>query len=104
MSFLGLGEVREHFFRAGFRNNLAQLLDSRALNIRDAAEFAQQALRRARPHSGNFQQRRRSLPLAAALAVEGNREAMRFVANLLDQMQNWRMPLQDRKSTRLNSS
>ena len=35
------------------------------------------------------------MAFASALAVEGDGEAVRFVADLLDKVQDWRMPLED---------
>src|SRR5579884_645270 len=87
--------MNQHFFRRALRNHLAQFFQAGATKIGDAAEFAQQALGGARADSGNLQQRRRGLALAAALTVEGDGEAVSFIANLLNQVQDGRMALQD---------
>ena len=46
-------------------------------------------------HAGDFSQLGGSVPYLAALAVEGYGEAMGFVANHLDQMQNGRMMIEN---------
>ena len=50
-----------------------------------AKEFSSRFL----AHARNFSERRAQPPAGTALPVEGNSEAMRLIANLLDQMQNW---------------
>src|SRR5574337_147013 len=88
-------ELSQHVFRLLTRNDAAEFLDSRAANIGHAAEFPQQLLRSARADARNFRELRVRLALRTALAMEGHREAMGFIANLLNQMQHRRMPVQN---------
>src|SRR5215472_19375656 len=58
---------------------------------RDAAEAAQQLLRGALADTGYFNERRSDAVLRSPLAVESDREAMRLVSDLLNQVQHRRV-------------
>src|SRR4030088_2853843 len=87
--------MRKNSLRDLARHYPAQLFSSRPPQVCDAAEFAQQPLRRPRPNAGNITKRGFRLPLAAALAMKAYGKSMRLVANLLDQMQHWRVAVQN---------
>src|SRR5713101_7300445 len=87
--------MRQNPFCDSRRNHTAQSFYPSALQVGDAAEFAQQLLNRSRADSGDIAKRGLGLPLAATLAMEGHREAMCFVANLLNQMQHRRMAIEN---------
>src|SRR6266481_7898901 len=87
--------MRQNRLRDFSWNQSTQLFYARSPQVRDAAKFAQQLLDRARSDSGNIAQHCLRLPLAAPLAMEGDAETMRLVANLLDQMQHRRVTVQD---------
>src|SRR5207248_1357443 len=84
----GVLQARENFFGIFPRNNRAQFFHASSLNVGDASEFLQQFLSRSWSDAGDFVERTLRLPLSAALAVKGHCEAMRLVANLLDQMED----------------
>ena len=77
--------------RQGARHHARQFLDAGLAQLRDAAEMAQELLRGARADAGDFVEFARKSALRAALAVKGHGEAVRFVADLLDQVQQRRM-------------
>src|SRR5712664_1558064 len=77
------------------RHDPAQLFSTGPPQVRDAAEFPQQLLDRPRPDTWNVAKGRFRLPLAAALPMKADREAMRFVTNLLDQVEHRRVALQN---------
>ena len=83
------------FFGILPRDHCAQLLDACSPDIRDASKFLQQFLRGSRSDSGDIAEGAMCLPLATPLAMKGHREAVRFIANLLNQMKDRRMVLQD---------
>ena len=76
------------------RNDLGQLFEAGLADAGHAAEPPQQFSRGGRADPRQVEQLAAHLPAAAALAVEANSEAMRLVPNLLDQVQQGRMPLQ----------
>src|SRR6202521_1359482 len=65
----------------------SQILDTRSQHALKSPEVLQQSLAPARPHGGNLLQARGGALLAASRAMPGDREAMRLVADLLDQVQ-----------------
>ncbi len=69
-------------------NDLGNLFDARGAQLRDAPEISQQFLSRAWADSGNVFQARLNGAFRAALPVKAHGEAMRFIANLLDQMKD----------------
>ena len=71
------------------------VVNAEFLEASDAAETAQEFLSRTVTNSGDFGKGSAEAGLGAALTVEGDREAMSFVANLLDQMQHRRMMVED---------
>src|SRR5260370_13937459 len=77
------------------RHDPSQLFSTRPPQVCDASEFPQQLLNRPWPDTWNVAKGRFRLPFAAALAVKADREAMRFVANLLDEVQHRRVALQN---------
>ena len=76
-----LGERRRHDSR--------DLLDTGRPQLCDAAEASQQLLRGARAHPGNVFKTRLNRALCPALAMEPHGEAVGFIADLLDQMEDW---------------
>ena len=72
----------------GLLTTRGQLLQGRAPYLVEAAELAQELLRRALPDARDFQQLGSDRALAAAPAVEGDRKAVGLVADLLDHAQN----------------
>src|SRR5580704_9548220 len=71
------------------------VVNAEFLEASDAAETAQEFLSRTVTNSGDFGKGSAEAGLGAALTVEGDREAMSFVANLLDQMQHGRVVVED---------
>src|SRR5260221_11212562 len=65
----------------------SQILDTRSQHPLKSTEVLEEPLAPARPDRGNFFQARGGARLAAARAVPGDREAVRLVADLLDQVQ-----------------
>ena len=80
--------------RESRRHDSRDLLDAGGPQLRDAAEPPQELLRRARAHAGNVFQAGLNRALCPALAMKSYCEAVSFVADLLNQMQDWRMALQ----------
>src|SRR5471032_381909 len=64
-----------------------QILDTRSQHALKSTEVLQEPLAAPRPHGGNLLEARRRARLAAARAVARDREAVRLVADLLDEMQ-----------------
>lgn len=81
----------EEFFSGFSRDDFAQFLQGGAADIGNAAEFVQEFLRGARADAGDAVESGFGLARGTALAVEGYGEAMRFVADLLDEMKDRRM-------------
>src|SRR5260370_22286478 len=77
------------------RHDPSQLFSTRPPQVCDASEFPQQLLNRPWPDTWNVAKGRFRLPFSAALAVKADREAMRFVAHLLDGVQQPRAALPD---------
>ena len=65
------------------------------LNLCDAPKLLQQFLRRPRSDAGNVVKRAAGLPFAAALTMKRHSEAVRLVANLLNQVEYRRVALQN---------
>ena len=65
--------------------NFYQVIDAGADNALQAAKLPQQLAPSLRPKTRDFLEPRRLARFGAPLAVPGDREAMRFVANLLNQ-------------------
>src|SRR5882672_3319130 len=80
--------------RESRRDDSRDLLDAGGPQLRDAAEPPQELLRRSRAHAGNVFQAGLNRAPRPALAMKSYREAVSFVADLLNQMQDWRMALQ----------
>jgi hypothetical protein len=79
-------EFLDNFLGSFSRNYLAQFFQAGAAHIRNAAKFTQKFLRGARTDSGNTIQCGFCLARGAPLAVKRYGEAMRLVANLLNEM------------------
>src|ERR1700676_2167155 len=75
-------------------NDLGDLFNAGRAQLRDASKIPQQFLSDARTDSGNILQPRMNGAFAAPLPVKADDEAVRFVANLLDQMKDRGMMLQ----------
>src|SRR6478609_3934180 len=73
--------------RAADAGDARQVIDARCLDALQAAEMREQRLPLARPDAGDLLQRRCGPRLAAARPVPLYREAMRLVADLLQQVQ-----------------
>src|SRR5260370_14121045 len=73
------------------RHDPSQLFSTRPPQVCDASEFPQQLLNRPWPDTWNVAKGRFRLPFSAALAVKADREAVRFVANLLDEVHHPRL-------------
>src|SRR3954447_2736960 len=54
----------------------------------------EQTARGVRPYAGDFQQLGRAIANLPALAMEGHSEAVRLVADHLDQVEHWRMVIE----------
>src|SRR5256885_1824830 len=87
--------MRENFFGDFWRNDLAESLDSGPLQIGDAAELAEQFLNGAGTHAGDIAESGFCLALSAPLAVKGHGKAMRFIADLLNEMKHWGMAVEN---------
>jgi hypothetical protein len=69
------------------RYNAGEIFGAGQPHAGDASEFAQQFLHGSRSDARNFVEVRFQRSLRAALAVKADGESVRFVANLLDQVQ-----------------
>ena len=87
----------QNFFRGFARNDFADFLHASALDVGDTAKFAQEFLGEFGADAGDFGECGFGLALAAALAVESDGEAVGFVADLLDEMQDRRMMVEDNR-------
>ena len=87
--------MREDALGAFSRDDSAKTFNASTADIGDAAEFTEKPLRGFWPDTGNIEKGGRGLSFAAALAVKRHSEAMRFVADLLDEMKNWRVAVED---------
>jgi hypothetical protein len=67
--------------------HLRELVDGRGLHLAQATEMREQALPALRADSGDMRQRRLGARPGAAHAVADDGEAVRLVADLLDEMQ-----------------
>ena len=83
------GQVDGNALRESRRHDSRDLLDAGGPQLRDAAEPPQELLRRARTHAGNVFQAGLNRALCPALAMESYGEAVGFIADLLDQMEDW---------------
>ena len=81
-------QVSQHPFRALSRDDFAEAFDPRAADVGDTAEFTQEPRGGLAADAGNLEEGRAGLPLAAALAVKGDGEAVRFVPDLLNQVKD----------------
>lgn len=81
-------KLRENSLSASARNDAAEAIEVSAAQVGDAAEGAQQFLRGERADARNVVQGGTGLALAAAQTVEGDGEAMGFVADLLDEVED----------------
>lgn len=68
-------------------NERGQFGDAGAPDVFQTAKVAQQAVLELRPDAGNGQQFGIEIPQCAALAVEGDGEAVGFIPDGLDEMQ-----------------
>lgn len=80
--------MRGHTFRQRQRHDPGDLFDAGRPQLRDAAEAPQQLLRRARADAGNVREACLDRAFRPPLSVEAYGEAMGFIANLLDQMED----------------
>jgi hypothetical protein len=87
-------QVRGDSFGNSSGDNLGDLFDAGRAQLRDASEIPQQFLRRARADAGDVFQPRLNGAFRAALPVKTHGEAVRFIANLLDQVKDRGMMLQ----------
>src|SRR5712692_350529 len=87
-------EVFDNALRLDARDHARQLLEARLAQVRDAAKLPQQLLRRALADPGDVRQLAVQVAARAALAVETDGKAVGLIADLLDEMENGRMPLQ----------
>src|SRR5215467_8673410 len=67
--------------------DLGQVLDARAHHALQSSEAGQQLLAPLRPDAGDPFERGRGAALGAPRSVPGDREAMRLVTDVLDQVQ-----------------
>src|SRR5438105_3936624 len=74
-----------------------QISHCRLADFRQRAEMAEQFLRGFQANAFNLGQLGRKRPAAAALAMEGDRETMTLVANLLNHAQNRRPAVQNNR-------
>src|SRR5260370_11738982 len=89
-----IAKLPENFLRVLSRNDAAQFFQPGSLNIGYAPKFVQEFLRRLSTHPGDFTQGSLRLPLSSPLPVKRYRKTVGLVANLLNQVQHRRMPLQ----------
>src|SRR5262245_12993490 len=87
--------MSEDAFGAFSRDDFAQTFDAGAADIGDAAKLSQKALRGFWADAWNFEKRGGGLAFRTALPMKGDGEAMRFIANLLNEMKNRRMAIED---------
>src|SRR5579859_64781 len=87
--------MSENAFGGFAAHDFAQCVNSGAAEIRNAAEFAEKTLGGFWSYAGNFEERGSGLTFGAALAMESDGETMSLVANLLNQMQDGRMPIEN---------
>src|SRR5476649_2804556 len=73
--------------RAADAFHASQILDTRSQHALKSTEVLEEPLAAPRPHRGNLLEAGRRARLAAARAVARDREAVRLVADLLDEMQ-----------------
>ena len=76
------------------RNKAAQFFHASPLYVGDAPKFLQQFLSRLCAHAGDFAQGSLRLPLSPPLPVKRHRKPVGLVANLLNEVEDRRMPLQ----------
>jgi hypothetical protein len=86
--------VRGNALRKRLGNHPGDLLDAGGTQLRDASKAPQKLLRGARANPGNILKARLNRSFGAALPVKADRKPMRFVADLLNQMEYRRMALQ----------
>lgn len=89
--------MRKHAFCAFPRDDFAQAFNSRAANIGDAAKFTEKTLCGLRADTGNFKKHGTGLAFGPALTVECDGESVSFVADLLDEMEDWRMAVKNNR-------
>jgi hypothetical protein len=65
----------------------AQVVDAELLQTGDAAEFSQQLVGRTVAHAGDLGERGADAAARPPLAVKADGETVRFVADLLDQVE-----------------
>src|SRR6266566_610714 len=76
------------------RHDAGEIFGAGEPHAGDASEFAKQLLHGSRTHAGNFVEFGLQGPARAALAVKANREAVRFIPDLLNQVQQGRVSFQ----------
>src|SRR5687767_12608159 len=81
------GEMRDHRIGGLAANHARQLLTCRTTHSREAAERGQQGLAPTKTDPRNDVELRLQIPLAARLAVERHRKAVRLITNALQQPQ-----------------
>src|SRR2546427_11705770 len=88
-------QVLQDLLRALSRNDAAQFFQSRPLNIGHASKFPKQLLRRLRANAGDFTESGVRLAFPPPLPVKRHGKTVSLVADLLDEVEDWRMPLQN---------
>lgn len=86
--------MRGYAFCDPFRNDFGDLLDAGGAQLRHASEISEQFLRRAWADAGDVLEARLNRALRSPLAMESHGESVRFIANLLNEMENGRVMLQ----------
>src|SRR5579862_4819401 len=89
-----LMQPRKYPLRLGARKLRGEILHRQFLEPCDASEFAQQFASCPLANARNFGERSAQPPAGSPLAVEGDCEPMRFVTNLLDQLQHGRVAIE----------
>lgn len=92
---MGSAKLFVQFFCSFAGDDFAKFFKARAADIGNTAKFAQKFLRGTRADAGNAVESGFGLARGASLAMKGDGEAVRFVADLLDEMKNRRVGLED---------
>jgi hypothetical protein len=80
--------VRGHALGKPSGHNLGDLIDAGGAELRDTSEIPEQFLSRARADAGNVFQPCLNRAFRAALPMKTHGEAVRFIADLLDEMKD----------------
>src|SRR5579871_3613275 len=91
---LGCVQVGEDFLGRFAGDDFGEFVDAGALEVGNAAELAEKLAGGGWADAGNLAEGSVGLALAPTEAMESDGEAMSFVANLLDQVENRRMAVQ----------